>query len=84
MQSPCTHWTLLFPAPWSMPVMMQSVFWSHHLPSQLSWDWLQEHLDYDLVESSNPAFAKAIVRINVFRNHRQVGHLPTVSCQLLY
>jgi hypothetical protein len=35
---------------------------------------LQEHLDYDLVESSNPAFAKAIVRINVFRNHRQVCH----------
>lgn len=28
------------------------------------------------MESSNPAFAKAIVRINVFRNHRQVGHPP--------
>ncbi len=31
----------------------------------------KEHLDYDLVESSNPAFGKAIVRINVTRNHRQ-------------
>jgi hypothetical protein len=39
----------------------------------------QEHLDYDLVESSNPAFAKAIVRINVFRNHRQVRHRLTLD-----
>lgn len=31
----------------------------------------KEHLDYDLVESTNPAFAKAIVRVNVFKNHRQ-------------
>lgn len=33
----------------------------------------KEHLDYDLVESTNPAFAKAIVRVNVFKHHRQVG-----------
>ena len=32
-----------------------------------------EHVDYDLVESTNPAFQKAIVRVNVFRDHRQVG-----------
>ena len=32
----------------------------------------KEHIDYDLVESTNPAFGKAIVRVNVFRNHRQV------------
>lgn len=32
---------------------------------------LQEHIDYDLVESTNPAFGKAVVRVNVFRNHRQ-------------
>ena len=32
-----------------------------------------EHIDYDLVESTNPAFQKAIVRVNVFRDHRQVG-----------
>jgi hypothetical protein len=31
----------------------------------------QEHIDYDLVESTNPAFGKAIIRVNVFRNHRQ-------------
>ena len=45
---------------------------------------MQEHLDYDLVESSNPAFAKAIVRINVFRNHRQVGHLPRLLSFTFY
>ena len=31
----------------------------------------KEHLDYDLVESTNPAFMKAVVRVNVFRTHRQ-------------
>ena len=31
----------------------------------------KEHLDYDLVESTNPAFGKAIVRVNVYRTHRQ-------------
>lgn len=32
----------------------------------------EEHRDYELVQSSNPAFNKAIVRVNVFReSHRQ-------------
>lgn len=31
----------------------------------------KEHIDYDLVESTNPAFGKALVRVNVFRSHRQ-------------
>lgn len=31
----------------------------------------QEHLDYGLVQSTNPEFNKAIVRVNVFRDHRQ-------------
>jgi N-acetyltransferase 10 len=33
----------------------------------------KEHLDYDIVESTNPAFGKAVVRVNVFRGHRQVS-----------
>lgn len=33
----------------------------------------KEHLDYELVRSTNPAFGKAIIRINVFKTHRQVG-----------
>ncbi|CAH1787885.1 unnamed protein product [Owenia fusiformis] len=31
----------------------------------------QEHLDYELVQSTNPDFNKAIVRVNIFREHRQ-------------
>ncbi|KAJ3561455.1 hypothetical protein NP233_g10184 [Leucocoprinus birnbaumii] len=31
----------------------------------------EEHLDYDIVQSVNPEFNKAIVRVNVFRDHRQ-------------
>ena len=31
----------------------------------------QEHMDYELVQSTNPEFNKAIVRVNVFRDHRQ-------------
>lgn len=32
---------------------------------------VQEHLDYELVQSTNPEFNKAVVRVNVFREHRQ-------------
>ncbi len=31
----------------------------------------EEHLDYELLQSSNPEFNKAIVRVNIFRTHRQ-------------
>ncbi|KAK7677713.1 hypothetical protein QCA50_019265 [Cerrena zonata] len=31
----------------------------------------EEHLDYDIMQSTNPEFNKAIVRVNVFRQHRQ-------------
>ncbi|EPQ51169.1 DUF699-domain-containing protein [Gloeophyllum trabeum ATCC 11539] len=31
----------------------------------------EEHLDYDIVQSTNPDFNKAIVRVNVFKGHRQ-------------
>lgn len=30
-----------------------------------------EHLDYEAVQSTNPDFNKAVVRVNVFRTHRQ-------------
>ncbi|KAI5846932.1 GNAT acetyltransferase 2-domain-containing protein [Tricharina praecox] len=30
-----------------------------------------DHLDYDIIQSTNPAFNKAIVRVNVHRQHRQ-------------
>lgn len=31
----------------------------------------QEHLDYDIIQSTNPAFNKAIVRVDIKREHRQ-------------
>lgn len=31
----------------------------------------EEHLDYDIAQSTNPDFNKAIVRVSVFRGHRQ-------------
>jgi N-acetyltransferase 10 len=31
----------------------------------------QEHVDYELVQSTNPEFNKAIIRVNIFRDHRQ-------------
>ncbi|TPX35479.1 hypothetical protein SmJEL517_g02152 [Synchytrium microbalum] len=31
----------------------------------------EEHLDYDIIQSTNPDFQKAVVRVNVFRDHRQ-------------
>lgn len=42
----------------------------------------QEHIDYDLVESTNPDWGRAVVRVNVFRAHRQVrgaaAHVGTI------
>eukprot|EP00943_MAST-04B_sp_MAST-4B-sp1_P001678 g1678.t1 len=31
----------------------------------------KDHLDYEAIQSTNPDFNKAIVRINIFRDHRQ-------------
>ncbi|XP_053545303.1 RNA cytidine acetyltransferase [Bombina bombina] len=31
----------------------------------------QEHLDYEVIQSLNPEFEKAVVRVNVFKEHRQ-------------
>ncbi|SCU87749.1 LAFA_0E08592g1_1 [Lachancea sp. 'fantastica'] len=31
----------------------------------------QEHLDYDIIQSTNPSFNKAIVRVDIKRGHRQ-------------
>jgi Predicted P-loop ATPase fused to an acetyltransferase len=37
----------------------------------------EEHLDYDIAQSTNPEFNNAIVRVNIFRDHRQTIQ---VSC----
>lgn len=31
----------------------------------------KEHLDYEVVQSTNPEFNKAVVRVNIFKDHRQ-------------
>jgi N-acetyltransferase 10 len=31
----------------------------------------QEHIDYELVQSTNPEFNNAIIRVNIFKEHRQ-------------
>lgn len=31
----------------------------------------KEHLDYEIVQSTNPEFNHAVVRVNIFREHRQ-------------
>ncbi len=48
---------------------------SPHRPSLQGLDALgyKEHIDYDLVESTNPSFGKAVVRVNIYRNHRQAS-----------
>ena len=38
----------------------------------------KEHLDYDIIQSNNPDFQKAIVRVNVFKEHRQTIQVLTV------
>lgn len=30
-----------------------------------------EHQDYELIESTNPDFHKAVIRVNIFKNHKQ-------------
>lgn len=32
---------------------------------------IEEHQDYDIIQSTNPEFNKAIVRVNIFKTHRQ-------------
>ncbi|KAK9701714.1 tRNA(Met) cytidine acetyltransferase TmcA, N-terminal [Popillia japonica] len=44
----------------------------------------QEHIDYGLIQSTNPDFNKAIIRVNIFRDHRQTIQYihPTDSSKL--
>lgn len=39
----------------------------------------QEHLDYEIVQSLNPEFNKAVIRVNVFREHRQTIQVRLIS-----
>lgn len=45
----------------------------------------QEHTDYEIIQSTDPAMAGVIVRVNIFRNHRQTIQYvaPTDASQSL-
>jgi N-acetyltransferase 10 len=39
----------------------------------------EEHLEYDIAQSTNPDFNKAIVRVNIYRQHRQTIQVKLLS-----
>lgn len=45
---------------------------------------LQEHLDYDIVISNNPEFKKSIVRINIYKQHRQTIQVSNIGEELYH
>lgn len=57
--------------------LKKSICWSCIISRQFEiktffdYMFLKEHLEYDVVRSVNPDFKKAIVRINIFKQHRQ-------------
>ena len=40
---------------------------------------LQEHEDYELIQSTNPELNKAIVRVNIFHEHRQTIQVSVIN-----
>jgi N-acetyltransferase 10 len=43
-----------------------------------------EHMDYDIIQSTNPSFNKCIVRVDVKRDHRQtIQYISPNDCQVL-
>ncbi|KAG7253996.1 hypothetical protein CRUP_023413 [Coryphaenoides rupestris] len=40
---------------------------------------LPEHLDYEIIQSLNPEFNKAVVRVNIFKEHRQTIQLLVID-----
>ncbi|KAL5519901.1 hypothetical protein ACEPAG_1561 [Sanghuangporus baumii] len=53
------------PSPENLKILFQFIFKGMDVLGY------EEHLDYDIVQSTNPEFNKAIVRVNIFRDHRQ-------------
>ncbi|KAL8278179.1 hypothetical protein RQP46_009352 [Phenoliferia psychrophenolica] len=53
------------PSPENLKTLFEFVFKGF---DKLGWE---EHLDYDIVQSTNPEWKGAVVRVNIFRQHRQ-------------
>lgn len=70
------------PSPENLKTLFEFVFKGF---DKLGWE---EHLDYDIVQSTNPEWKGAVVRVNIFRQHRQtiqvrlaqVSNAPTLFC----
>ena len=39
----------------------------------------QEHDDYEIIQSTNPEFNKAVVRVNIYQEHRQT--IQVIVCE---
>ena len=39
----------------------------------------EEHLDYDIAQSTNPDFNKAFVRVNIFKHHHEIIQVSLLS-----
>ncbi|GAA5876392.1 hypothetical protein JCM8547_003026 [Rhodosporidiobolus lusitaniae] len=53
------------PSPENLKTLFEFIFKGF---DKLGWE---EHLDYDIVQSTNPEWKGAVVRVNIFRQHRQ-------------
>ena len=40
-------------------------------------------MDYTIIQSTNPDFNKAVVRVNITREHRQTVQVSVSSCSML-
>ena len=54
-----------------MGVYSPSVILNCSIKKKLLIYFFQEHIDYEIIQSTNPDFNKAVVRVNIFREHRQ-------------
>ena len=75
--SPSTRYSNIFvtsPSPENLRTLFDFVF--------RGFDALNysEHEDYELVQSTNPEFNKAVVRVNIFREHRQTIQVCVCVC----
>ena len=39
----------------------------------------EEHLDYDIAQSTNPDFNKVFVRVNIFKQHHEIVQVSLLS-----
>jgi len=65
------------PSPENLKTLFEFIFKGF---DKLGWE---EHLDYDIVQSTNPEWKGAVVRVNIFRQHRQTIQVSPQFLSLL-